>query len=453
MFGPELDQSGGADTMLPIGVRIKVRTSTNLRKRSSGAATTSKKATPVANKTPRQKRKKQVPPARKFLRTSKDRAAKLAKKEAKKQASEEHQYHVLSRRPAWADDQGVFYGIYGSYYHQKIQQRKDNKYVESEDMSEETKMKLEEEQNKASQAHKRWLKKNKVTDAIAGKLGRNNVQNKKSASQKYRVYKHHSALALHISHANVNANINKYFKDEGGLQKKTKINLLPRDGGAGILLYVGFFLTVIGLILTVLGAGEDGFRSAELGLIGPSLIGMGAFFAFLRVLTCTCHHRCARLCPRFCPPPSKRPTDPTTLSSADKAPLKPKQKSKPTLIVASADEVHIQPTLVASAQPIVDAEAPPVLVEPESNPAVEGAALATGVATGVDAGLNDVIKVSFENEINNDDCASVDIDLTEFEEVELNSPESSTRFKKRFFEPVDKSEIVLDPMCIGFAVV
>ena len=46
-------------------------------------------------------------------------------------------------------------------------------------------------------------------------------------------------------------------------------------------------MVAMGLTVTFLGLGEKGFKTLELKLIGPSLIGCGMFFTLLRILFCT----------------------------------------------------------------------------------------------------------------------------------------------------------------------
>ena len=43
----------------------------------------------------------------------------------------------------------------------------------------------------------------------------------------------------------------------------------------------------MGLLITFVGLGDDGFKTVDLQLIGPSLVGCGVFFALLRILFCT----------------------------------------------------------------------------------------------------------------------------------------------------------------------
>ena len=77
------------------------------------------------------------------------------------------------------------------------------------------------------------------------------------------------------------------------------------SGSANIILYVGLGMISIGLIITFVGLGDKGFRTLELKLIGPSLVGCGAFFAILRVLFCTVPS-CCRACCKCC---RKKPDD------------------------------------------------------------------------------------------------------------------------------------------------
>jgi hypothetical protein len=46
-------------------------------------------------------------------------------------------------------------------------------------------------------------------------------------------------------------------------------------------------MVAIGLVITVVGLGDKGFKTIELKLVGPSLVGCGLFLAFLQVLYCT----------------------------------------------------------------------------------------------------------------------------------------------------------------------
>ena len=56
-----------------------------------------------------------------------------------------------------------------------------------------------------------------------------------------------------------------------------------------MILYVGLAMICFGLLITFLGLGEgtSGFKTTEMKLIGPSLVGCGVFFAVLRILFCT----------------------------------------------------------------------------------------------------------------------------------------------------------------------
>jgi hypothetical protein len=60
-------------------------------------------------------------------------------------------------------------------------------------------------------------------------------------------------------------------------------------GSADVILYVGLVMICFGLLITFLGLGEGGggYKTTEMKLIGPSLVGCGVFFAVLRILFCT----------------------------------------------------------------------------------------------------------------------------------------------------------------------
>ena len=62
-----------------------------------------------------------------------------------------------------------------------------------------------------------------------------------------------------------------------------------------VILYVGLGMISVGLVITFVGLGEKGFKTLELKLIGPSLVGCGVFFALLRVLFCTLPSCCRSL--------------------------------------------------------------------------------------------------------------------------------------------------------------
>ena len=53
-------------------------------------------------------------------------------------------------------------------------------------------------------------------------------------------------------------------------------------------------MVAIGLVITFVGLGDKGFKTLELKLIGPSLVGCGVFFALLRILFCTVPSSCRR---------------------------------------------------------------------------------------------------------------------------------------------------------------
>ena len=70
-------------------------------------------------------------------------------------------------------------------------------------------------------------------------------------------------------------------------------------GSANVVLYVGLGMICIGLVITFVGLGDKGFKTLELKLVGPSLVGCGIFFALLRILFCTVPS-CCRSCMNCC---------------------------------------------------------------------------------------------------------------------------------------------------------
>ena len=81
---------------------------------------------------------------------------------------------------------------------------------------------------------------------------------------------------------------------DGGLHQNPD-GSFESGGSANVILYVGLGMISVGLVITFVGLGEKGFKTLELKLIGPSLVGCGVFFALLRVLFCTVP-TCARGC-------------------------------------------------------------------------------------------------------------------------------------------------------------
>jgi hypothetical protein len=49
-------------------------------------------------------------------------------------------------------------------------------------------------------------------------------------------------------------------------------------------------------VITFVGLGDKGFRTLELKLVGPSLVGCGLFFSLLRILFCTIPSCCSACC-------------------------------------------------------------------------------------------------------------------------------------------------------------
>ncbi|XP_053960911.1 uncharacterized protein LOC128865043 [Anastrepha ludens] len=61
---------------------------------------------------------------------------------------------------------------------------------------------------------------------------------------------------------------------------------------ANAFLYVGLGTIALGLVIAFVGTGEKGFKTVELRLIGPSLIGLGFICCMLRILFCICPSHC-----------------------------------------------------------------------------------------------------------------------------------------------------------------
>ena len=45
------------------------------------------------------------------------------------------------------------------------------------------------------------------------------------------------------------------------------------SGRSNIILYIGLGMVAVGLVITFVGLGDKGFKTLELQLVGPSLIG------------------------------------------------------------------------------------------------------------------------------------------------------------------------------------
>ena len=48
-------------------------------------------------------------------------------------------------------------------------------------------------------------------------------------------------------------------------------------GNGNVILYLGLGMVAVGLVITFVGLGDKGFKTLELKLIGPSLVGCGMF--------------------------------------------------------------------------------------------------------------------------------------------------------------------------------
>ena len=59
------------------------------------------------------------------------------------------------------------------------------------------------------------------------------------------------------------------------------------EADINILLYLGFVLVAVGVVITSVGLGERGFRTLELRMVGPCLLGLGVMMVTLRLLFCS----------------------------------------------------------------------------------------------------------------------------------------------------------------------
>ncbi|CAL4104814.1 unnamed protein product, partial [Meganyctiphanes norvegica] len=80
---------------------------------------------------------------------------------------------------------------------------------------------------------------------------------------------------------------NKVGDSSQGNLEKLPNGKYRQTGVVNVVLYVGLGLISIGLIITFVGMGDRGFKTSELKLIGPSLIGCGVLFSILRILFCS----------------------------------------------------------------------------------------------------------------------------------------------------------------------
>ncbi|XP_069684867.1 uncharacterized protein [Periplaneta americana] len=104
---------------------------------------------------------------------------------------------------------------------------------------------------KATEAHRRWMKRNRIHDSSFG--------GSSSDDEDY----------------------------PGGLYGH-------QSAAANALLYVGLGTVAIGLVISFVGTGEKGFKTLELRLIGPTLIGSGLLCCLVRIFLCVCPSRCFR---------------------------------------------------------------------------------------------------------------------------------------------------------------
>lgn len=116
---------------------------------------------------------------------------------------------------------------------------------------------------KQCEAHRRWMKRNRIRDAsyCYGSSGEDDEEDDSSNAIRQR--------------GEVSAAVNT-------------------------VLYVGLGTTALGLVISFVGTGEKGFLSPQLRLVGPSLLCAGLLCCLFRVLLCLCLCRCGQCRWRFC---------------------------------------------------------------------------------------------------------------------------------------------------------
>ena len=68
-----------------------------------------------------------------------------------------------------------------------------------------------------------------------------------------------------------------------------QVTELSACGGGDALLYTGLGMVSVGLAFIFIGAGDKGFKTIELQLVGPCVLGGGVVLVLLRVVLCTLH--------------------------------------------------------------------------------------------------------------------------------------------------------------------
>lgn len=75
---------------------------------------------------------------------------------------------------------------------------------------------------------------------------------------------------------------------ESNNEWKRRLDRQSQNGSnSSVVLYLGLSVSSVGLIIFLVGVGDKGFKSLELQLIGPSLIGIGLLMAFFQILYCS----------------------------------------------------------------------------------------------------------------------------------------------------------------------
>merc|ERR1712098_1006183 len=72
--------------------------------------------------------------------------------------------------------------------------------------------------------------------------------------------------------------LNQRYSEANLRASRTTANL-------NVLLYVGLGTVAVGLIITFVGLGEKGFKTVQLKLIGPGLVGCGLVLTVIRIIS------------------------------------------------------------------------------------------------------------------------------------------------------------------------
>ena len=61
---------------------------------------------------------------------------------------------------------------------------------------------------------------------------------------------------------------------------------IPTGRDVNTLLYIGLGILSVGLFITFMGLGENGFKTFELQLLGPAILILGSSLVIFQILSC-----------------------------------------------------------------------------------------------------------------------------------------------------------------------